>query len=136
MHHASSTIGYEYIIVSSLQIFQGGWFFKTIGYEYQVKIKTIFSFIYYIVTDCGEIGAPNNGEVMFNVTTFGSEAVYQCNEGFALGGNATRICEGIGVWSGEEPTCEREIVSTQGKSIIMVLEMILVTPVIGEQSLT
>ena len=117
-------------IVLKIQIFQGGCFFKTIGYENQVKIKTILSFISYIVTDCGESGAPNNGEVMFNETTFGSEAVYQCNEGFALSGIATRICDEIGVWSGEEPTCEREIVSTPGKCIIFVLEMILVTPVL------
>ena len=69
--------------------------------------------LYYVFTvvDCGVIGAPENGEITLNGTTFDSEATYECDEGFELVGNVTRTCEATGNWSGEEPVCERKTVN-------------------------
>ena len=36
---------------------------------------------------------------------FAAVARYQCNEGYVLRGNAARVCQGDGSWSGEEPSC-------------------------------
>ena len=60
----------------------------------------------FAVVDCGSIGDPENGEVTFSETTFGSLATYECDEGFELVGEATRTCEATGEWSGEEPVCD------------------------------
>ena len=68
-----------------------------------VCFTTLYRFT---VVDCGKIGDPKNGEVTFNGTTFGSEATYECDEGFELVGEATRVCEATGEWSGEEPVCD------------------------------
>ena len=59
------------------------------------------------------IGAPENGDVTLSGTTFGSEATYECDEGFELVGEATRVCEATGEWSGDEPVCD-------GKTLVVV----------------
>ena len=41
-------------------------------------------------------------------TTYQSVAVYQCNEGYTLQGQAITACQANGTWSGTTPTCERE----------------------------
>ena len=43
--------------------------------------------------------------------TLGSKAVYRCDLGFEIVGEAVRVCELdglVGEWSGEEPTCQGE----------------------------
>jgi len=34
-----------------------------------------------------------------------STANYTCNEGFALNGTETRVCQASGEWEPEEPSC-------------------------------
>ncbi|CAG0893228.1 unnamed protein product [Darwinula stevensoni] len=38
---------------------------------------------------------------------FGLRAIYECNPGFLLWGNATRTCSPLGVWSGSVPQCKK-----------------------------
>ena len=63
-----------------------------------------------IITDCGELDDPNNGQVSLNGTTLGSIATYTCDTGFDLIGDMERICQANGNWSGNEPTCEGTII--------------------------
>ena len=69
---------------------------------------------------CSSLSAPLNGSITFVVDTtptfdFMTAAMYKCDSGFALsGGDEVRICkegpmEGVGEWSGTEPTCDRKI---------------------------
>ena len=39
---------------------------------------------------------------------FGLRAIYKCNPGFLLWGNATMTCGPLGVWSGSVPQCKSE----------------------------
>eukprot|EP00731_Ephydatia_muelleri_P030228 Em0021g751a len=55
--------------------------------------------------DCGTLTTPVQGTVSLTATTVGSVAVYACNLGFTLSGDATRICQATGMWSGQQPTC-------------------------------
>ena len=58
------------------------------------------------VLNCEILTSPSNGRVVLSERTVGSEATYDCNEGFNLEGNETRTCQSDGMWSGNEPTCE------------------------------
>ena len=58
--------------------------------------------------DCGPLASPVNGVVSIESTTLGSVAFYDCNQGFRLVGTETRNCQGSGVWSGSEPSCQGE----------------------------
>ena len=55
--------------------------------------------------DCGTLSHPPNGRVDVTTTTFGSAALYDCDQGYALSGSAMRNCQANGTWSGTEPTC-------------------------------
>lgn len=68
--------------------------------------KYIFSII--IAVDCGPLPDPDNGQVTVFETTFGSSAIYSCNPGFQLVGDARRICTDSGKWSEKEPACSRK----------------------------
>ena len=62
------------------------------------------------MVDCGSLDAPANGSVdLSNGTTFGSTAIYSCDEVFELQGNSTRMCLLSGQWSYEPPTCDCEL---------------------------
>ena len=52
-----------------------------------------------------DLGTLENGDVMFNDTTFDSVATYSCDPTYALNGNATRRCLADGTWSGNMPSC-------------------------------
>ena len=54
---------------------------------------------------CPMLLDPMNGMVLWRDLTEGARATYSCNEGFVLAGDAVRICQSDGMWSGEEPTC-------------------------------
>lgn len=59
--------------------------------------------------DCGDLESPDNGMVdLSNGTTFGSQAVYTCNDPFKLNGNSVRVCQENGEWSGSTPVCDCE----------------------------
>ena len=45
--------------------------------------------------------------VLVNTTTFiGSVASYTCEPDFWLDGDAERVCENSGFWSGSKPVCK------------------------------
>lgn len=58
-----------------------------------------------LIQKCDELDDPENGVVDFKQVTIGSTAVYRCNRGFNLVGNAKRVCQRNGEWSGQEPKC-------------------------------
>ena len=47
-------------------------------------------------------------------TTYQSVAVYQCDEGYTLQGQAIAACLENGTWSGPTPTCAREWTTQTG----------------------
>ena len=49
-----------------------------------------------------------NGLIRIRGTSIGSVAMYACQNGFMLEGDAFRTCQRNGEWSGGEPTCIRE----------------------------
>ena len=64
----------------------------------------------YVVVDCGNPPPITNGMVIFTNTTFGSTATYSCDIYYTLTGDMTWVCEADGLYSGSEPTCNRESV--------------------------
>lgn len=58
-----------------------------------------------VATECPALTTPINGEVSANQTQTGNVAVYTCNEGYILEGEATRMCSSFGTWSGSAPLC-------------------------------
>ena len=59
------------------------------------------------VVDCGALQDPKNGMVTVSDTVFNSMATYSCNTGYSLMGDAMRMCQSSGLWSGSETACER-----------------------------
>jgi hypothetical protein len=57
------------------------------------------------ITDCKDSPLPLNGNVTFNLTTFGENATYTCNNGYQISGNTIRTCDNKGNWSGLLPNC-------------------------------
>ena len=57
---------------------------------------------------CGSLASPVDGAVVLNGTTVGIVAVYMCNRGFQIVGNASRTCQEDGDWSDAEPVCQGE----------------------------
>jgi hypothetical protein len=66
--------------------------------------KSIILFTSYI-TDCKHPPLPLNGNVTLNLTTFGENATYTCNNGYNISGNTIRTCDNKGNWSGLLPNC-------------------------------
>jgi len=48
---------------------------------------------------------PANGVVDVRGTTIGSQAIYDCDDGFAVSGPVVRTCDSDGQWRGEETEC-------------------------------
>ena len=46
-----------------------------------------------------------NGAVTYLDTTYQSEAVFGCDEGFTLSSTAPRVCQADSTWSNSDPTC-------------------------------
>ncbi len=73
---------------------------------------------------CPELVAPANGQVEARTRTVGSQAAYQCLDGYRLtGGDTTRTClagvsGGAATWSGTAPTCA-------GVSVLLLLLLLL-----------
>ena len=57
------------------------------------------------VTFCPELTDPANGVVDVRGMTVGSQAIYECVEGFAAKGPVVRMCGEDGEWEGEETEC-------------------------------
>ena len=61
------------------------------------------------VVDCNNLPNPTNGQVNQTTgTTFGQTATYDCDVGYNLEGDSTRMCQATGMWSGSEPNCTSE----------------------------
>ena len=63
-----------------------------------------------IYTDvmCEPLDDPENGHVSFDDLSFEAIAEYECDVGYVLDSDPIRVCEGDGVWSGNDPLCLRE----------------------------
>ena len=71
-------------------------------------------FLILIVVDCGSLAAPANGSfTLTSGTTFGQTATYNCNTGYSLVGDSSRMCQATGNWSGSEPTCQSMYVTNR-----------------------
>ena len=67
----------------------------------------VFSIIYASYSsDCGKPSTPTDGSVAFNSTSYQSEAIYSCDNGYTLVGEATRKCLINGTWSNTDPVCQ------------------------------
>ena len=83
-----------------------------VSYSSQLKVLLLYTSIcvsFNVAVDCGTLPDPDNGRVTVFETTLGSPAVYSCNPGFQLVGEARRICTDSGKWSDKEPACSREL---------------------------
>ena len=49
-----------------------------------------------------------NGKSMSNGTLPGAVAQYSCDETYVLEGPEQQICQENGMWSGDDPVCNRE----------------------------
>ena len=54
---------------------------------------------------CGDLNPPLNGQVTTTTLQHGGMATYVCDIGYVVEGEATRECEGEGMWSGNAPVC-------------------------------
>ena len=55
---------------------------------------------------CELLTAPENGTVFTSdQEEVGSEALYQCDAGFFLQGDQSRVCTDAGEWTGAVPSC-------------------------------
>ena len=55
---------------------------------------------------CPALDIPGNGKINITGQTFGSMAIYSCNEGYTIIGETTRVCQSEGSWSGVVLICE------------------------------
>ena len=55
---------------------------------------------------CEEIEGPTNGVMSLLNNTVGNQALFSCDEGYRLVGQASRTCLTSGKWSGNGTTCE------------------------------
>ena len=60
----------------------------------------------YFVAECGALPEPLHGTLSLTGTSFGSEAKYNCDDGYELEGSKERTCKGDGQWSGTNVVCK------------------------------
>ena len=65
----------------------------------------------FILVGCPTLTNPNNGMLSCSqggdgFSTFGDACSFTCNNGYVLIGNALRICQADGSWSGSDAVCE------------------------------
>ena len=65
--------------------------------------------MYYAASECPYLNDPSNGHVVVKDRTPGSEAHYECDEGYKLDGVAYRRCSDDCTWSSEAPDCKRKL---------------------------
>jgi len=73
------------------------------------------------VADCAPLDKPSNGVVSFEPagsTQFRSRAVYKCDSGFTIQGNASRECQANETWSGVPPTCSCKFIVRLSDTIV------------------
>ena len=74
-----------------------------------VEFSVLKESLSFSVSTCGTLLHPNNGFVVYSMSTFGATATYLCNEGFDLIGNSTRQCQSNGLWEGVAPVCQSKL---------------------------
>ena len=72
----------------------------------------MYTHLHYVFVVCPPLNNPFNGK--YDCSLGGNEVAYykdicsfSCNTGYELTGDATRICQSDGNWSGREATCRR-----------------------------
>ena len=85
-------------------------------HDFTLEIVTHNKYTYHVASllftavDCGTLINPANGQVSHTAgTIFGRTATYTCDTGYNLVGDNKRICQSAGVWSGNAPTCQGEL---------------------------
>ena len=68
--------------------------------------------LYFLVSDCGDPGTPENGNTIGNNFTFGSMINHTCNEGYIINGPSQRECLANQSWSGILPDCDSKFTKT------------------------
>ena len=66
----------------------------------------------YISVQCSSLTDSNNGMISCSlgddgVPSYEDTCTFTCNTGYELTGNATRICQSDGSWSGSDDICRR-----------------------------
>lgn len=73
-------------------------------------INVYFTISTAIGVTCDEVlTAPENGTVDNTMRLFMDNAIYGCNPGYMISGNAVRTCQANGTWSGVDPSCIRKL---------------------------
>lgn len=70
----------------------------------------IFDFFSTAKTTCNIPQAPENGEALGMIYKEGSQAVYSCNQGYALSNDDKQTCTATGKWTGNTSPCIKGIV--------------------------
>ena len=63
--------------------------------------------IFKALVNCGDPGAPINGQKLGSRYWTGESVSFICHPGYRLIGPATRMCLPSGNWSGTNPSCKR-----------------------------
>ncbi len=81
---------------------------------------------------CPPLSDPENGSLDnsggINVNSL---ARYNCDDGYDLVGTSIRICRSIGMWSGGDPTCQRELLLLKRVLILAVFfsDFVIITKI-------
>ncbi|XP_027142800.1 sushi, von Willebrand factor type A, EGF and pentraxin domain-containing protein 1 isoform X2 [Larimichthys crocea] len=59
-----------------------------------------------VLTNCGKPSPIPNGRVSGSEFGFNSKVKYDCDEGYTLNGEATRVCQSDGLWDKPAPRCD------------------------------
>ena len=76
---------------------------------------------FYEDINCGNITEIKNGNYAVDGFGLGSNVTYTCNEGFAISGSSSAICQANGTWSRKAPICQKKYAFAIGISICLVL---------------
>ena len=76
-----------------------------------VYCSTTSTYCYCVAIMCPPLPDIDNGMVEWSGLSPEDVATYTCDPGFILVGEPTRVCRDDETWSGEEPTCERKLLS-------------------------
>lgn len=73
---------------------------------YDLMLRIIHWFQYYLVVSCEPLNSIANGKVEYSSTSVSSIATYSCNNGYTMvGPSATVVCNSYGEWEGPVPYC-------------------------------
>ena len=80
----------------------------------------------FTVVDCGTLINPTNGQVSHTAgTTYRQKATYSCDAGFNLVGDNIRMCQVSGVWSGNAPICQGELLIYYATTMLVVFSLLV-----------